>query len=352
MKTPAPRTRKYGYYIPLFVYREDYYQLTLEELIREQQEKIRQWEIRQRIFDCAYKTKVAKAGRMLEVEIYPSFLNRRDYSRALKEQRTGAAQKKQNDKNAARKLVRLVHTNFKVGDIFFTGGWSDDKQPKSLEDAKKEVGKFLDRLRYSAQQAGEKSIRYIYVIESVTKKSGTTKYHAHILLNHEAGANVYLVEKQKDGSVKYVHRNRCKDPKAEPVSERDWIEHQWTGGDYANTKKLQWKREGGFTGISKYFTKQFESLHETERPGLRRWGQSLGLKEYSRKPTESYSRFSKRRVAKLLKEPATIKAEFEKEFPGYLYPENYPCEIRYSEVIDGYYLYCRMYQKGGLPGDG
>lgn len=283
---------------------------------------------------------------MLEAEIYPSFLDRKDYGRAIKQQQTGAAQKKQNEKNSSRKLVRKVHSNFTVKDIFFTGGFSDDKQPASIDECHKFVVCFLNVLKYHAKKAGAGAIKYIYVIEREEKKDGTVKYHAHIILSRNAGANTAQV---CDKCGKVYTRNQhgiCKKcgGKLSGIDGRDWIESKWTGGDYANTKSLQWKRGGGFTGISKYFTKQFDDLHATERAGLRHWGQSLGLKQWDKKPTESYSKFKKRRVASMVKAPATMKEIFEKEYPGYEYLEDYPCEVRYSEVIEGFYLYCRMYE--------
>lgn len=315
-----PRKR-YGTYTPLFVYTDKYIQTTLEEAIHQNQERWRDWETRHNLFGCAYKTKTTLSGRMLEAEIYPSFLNRKDYTRAVKEQKTKEAQKQQNEKNAQRKLIRQVHCNFTAKDIFFTGGFSDDRQPSSVDECRRFIKCFLDVLKYHAKRAGAGAIRYIYVIERQIIADGRIKYHAHVLLSKNAGTNLA----GEDG--------------------RDWIESKWKGGDYSNTKSLQWKRGGGYTGISKYFTKQFEKLHDTERAGLRHWGQSLGLKQWSKPPTESYSRFKKRRVAGLIRAPATLKAEFEKEYPGYEYLEEYPCEIRYSEVIEGFYLYCRMYKR-------
>jgi len=312
--------KRYGNYNPLFVYTSDYYQPTLEDFIREQNQKLLDWERRQMRRGCAYKTKTTISGEMLESEIYLAFLNRSDYRRALKAEATGAAQKKQNDKNAQRKLIRYVHANFVPGDIFFTGGFSPDKMPATLQECKRFIVNYLNCLKYQMKRAGAGKLKYIYVVESVEKATGTA-YHVHILMSKNAGAN-------RDG-----------------MDGRDWVESKWKGGDYANTKSLQLKNAGGFTGISKYFTKQLEKIHDAEGPFLRRWGQSTNLKKWTKEPTESYSRFKKKRVISLLKAPATMKEQFEREYPGYQYLEDYPCEIRYSEIVDGYYLYCRMYRK-------
>ena len=311
----------YASYNPIFVYTQEYHQTTLDEAINQNQQQLDIWAARHSMHGCIYKTKTTKAGRMLEVEIYPSFLHRKDYSRTIKEHRTGEAQKKQNTKNAQRKLVRMVHSNFAVGDIFFTGGFSDSTQPASDDDCKKFIANYLARLKYSCKNAGGGKIKYIYVIERSERRDGTVKYHVHIIMSKNAGLN------------------------SAGVDGRDWIESKWTGGDYANTKSLQWKQDGGFTGISRYFTKQFEDLQATERFGSRRWGQSLGLIDCTETPKEDYSRFKKRRVSKLVRNEAEIKAEFEREFPGYKYLDDYPCEIRYSEVVSGFYLYCRMYRR-------
>ena len=315
------KQKRYGCYQPNLVYQQNYYQLTLEDAIRQNEQMLREWEIRHQNLRCAYKTKTTQASRMLEVQVYPSFLDRKDYTRALKEQRTGEAQKRHNDEMARQKFVRTVHSNFHEGDIFFTGDYSTENQPGSLEECHKDLKRMLECLRYHTRKAGAGKIKYIYVIEQKTRKDGATDYHVHILLSRNAGAN------------------------RKGIDARDWIESKWKGGGYANTKSLQWKEGGGFTGISTYFTKQFEELHDAERPGLRRWGQSLGLKQWTKKPSESYSRFKKRRVAGMIRQPATMMGEFEKEYPGYKYLEDYPCQIRYSPVIDGFYLYCRMYKR-------
>ena len=312
----------YGAYNPMYVYTQEYIQVTLEDAIRQNESWIREWELRHNRFGCLYKTKTTHAGRMLELEIYPSFTNRRDYIRAIKEQKTGSAQQKQNTKNAQRKLVRLIQANFVTGDIAFTAGFTDDRQPKDIEECKRIIKNYFSTLKYHSKKAGEKGIKYIYVIEQTANKNVRQKYHVHMIMNRGSGANIHGIDI------------------------RDWIESKWRGGDYDNTRRLQWKQDrGGFTGISKYITKQFETLYDTERSGLRHWGQSLGLRQWTKPPTESYSRFGKRKVAGLIKKQAAMKTEFEKEYPGFEYLEDFPCEIRYSDVIDGFYLYCRIYRR-------
>ncbi|MFV0399219.1 MAG: hypothetical protein ACK5LX_01195 [Oscillospiraceae bacterium] len=339
-------------YNPLFVFREELFpkpphQLTLEEVIREQQEKLREWEQRHRLIKCSYQTTSIEAGDMLEVSIFPSFSGRDDYRRAIREQRTGKAQQRQNLKNAQRKLVRLVHSNFKDGDIFFTGGYSPEREPASLGECEAHVTRWIKTLRYNAIQAGARSkdLKYIYVIEF----TGTGRYHVHVLLSRELTAHRAL-RCSKCGKAKTPrrgHENRpCKcGGHMERIDSRDWVEMKWDGGDYSNTKSLQKKRVGGFTGISKYFTKQFEDMSGTELPGRRHWGQSLGLVDRTAREKKSLSKFGKRKVVDMVKATATMKEAFEKQFPGYQYPEEYPCEIRYSEVVGGFYLFCRLYRR-------
>lgn len=319
--TKTPVKKRYGNYNPFLVYVNNYHQTTLEEQIHLQYEKIAEWELRQSRFKCHYKTKTTKAGEMLEVEIYPCFLNRQDYSRAKKAERTGKAQKNHNDKVAQRKLVRYINTNFVAGDIAFVGGFTNKLQPKTLKDCKREITNFINRIKYHMDTAGltGSELKYIYVIESKIK-NGKEHFHVHFIFNDVAGANNKGEDRGK------------------------WLSSLWQGGDYPRIDYLMVKNIGGLTGISSYMTKQFEEFSETE-PNKRRWGQSLNLKKYSEKPTSSFRKFNKRRVAGMLKAPATMKVIFESEYPAYNYWEDYPCEVRYSDVIDGYYLYCRMYKK-------
>lgn len=315
--------KKHAQYNPLYVYTQDYEQTTLEEYIQENYERICEWELRQSKLRCHYVSKTAEAGKMLEVEIYPCFLQRVDYNRAKGAQRTGKAQRKQNIKNSQRQFVRKAQSNFIQGDYFFHCGFDDEHQPKSHEDCHRHFTRFIDRIKYHMDRAGvsKSDLKYMAVIE--TNKAGD-KFHIHAIFNQVAGSN------------------------AKGIPNRDFLENLWNGDKYPRTSRII-MGETGITGLSTYLTKQFEDDEDFDElsPGKykKRWIQSTGLKQYTRPPRKNFTRFSKRRVADMLRVPAEMREVFEKEYPQFRYCEDYPCEVRYSEVADGYYLYCRMYRR-------
>ena len=261
---------------------------------------------------CLQKTKTIKSGEMIEIEAFPSFLNRKDYSRVKRFNPSTREQKNLNEKNARNKVIRKINTNFNKGDLWGTFGWDNERQPPIEAAAYREAEKFIDRINYARKRDKLPNMKYMYTIEAVegnlNKGEPSIKYHMHIVM---------------DG-----------------LYDRDKIEQLWNGGEYPQTRRLQIKDFGGLTGLATYIAKNPD--------GKKRWRQSKGLKPCSKKPSESYSRFSKARIKKIVemaRNNESMKALFEREYPGYAYSDQYPCKIKCNEQIGGYYLYCRMYRK-------
>jgi len=259
--------------------------------------------------NCLQRTDSTKAGEMIEIQSFPSFLNRKDYSRAKKCRPSGIEQQNLNEKNARKKIIRLTNANFTTDDIWGTFGWDNEQQPPTVDDARRETVNFIGRINYRRKKRGQLPLKYLYVIESVPgnpdEGEPEIKYHIHIIMG---------------GDI-----------------DRDETEKLWHGGEYPQTRRLVIKDFGGLTGLSTYIAKHPD--------GKKRWGQSQGLKPWTRKPSKSYSKFKKSEIQKLMRDRNLLKEVFEKKYPGYAYSEDYPCEIKYNEQIGGYYLYCRMYKK-------
>lgn len=72
----------------------------------------------QRYGDDMYREKKIYSGKILEVELYPVYKSGREIPRrAKKEKLSTKEQRNLNDKNARKKLTRLINTNFGEGDI-------------------------------------------------------------------------------------------------------------------------------------------------------------------------------------------------------------------------------------------
>lgn len=102
----------------------------------------------------AYTTATIKAGNQLEVEIYPSFKKEiPEMMRRFKQKKSRESseqQKNLNDRNAKKKLMRLVHENFYTGDYWCTLTFKE--APQDLETAERLSKNFLDGLTESERK--------------------------------------------------------------------------------------------------------------------------------------------------------------------------------------------------------
>ena len=246
----------------------------------------------------AYVTRTYKAGEMIEVEIFPAFLDRKDFSRAKRLTVSTDKQRRLNEKRAAKKLIRKINANFSKNDLWLTLGYDNKHLPCSLEQAKKDLQNYIRRVKGVRKKLKLTApLRYIYVTEF-----GKNRVHHHILISGDM--------------------------------ERDTLENMWTLCERKNSRRLK-PDDFGLTGLAVYLSK--------DPQGKKRWGCSKGLKEP--KVTDSFQRFPKRKVQKLAENQNLIEEEFRKQYPGYRYDPEYPCEIYYNEVIGLFYLHCRMYRR-------
>ena len=93
---------------------------------------------------CLYREKKLFCGEYLEIDIFPVFEYQR--GRSKKRKPTSETMKKLNQRNAERKLIRLLNTNFTKEDIRFDLTYDSDHCPDSPEDAQREMQNFLRRV--------------------------------------------------------------------------------------------------------------------------------------------------------------------------------------------------------------
>ncbi|MBR4702330.1 MAG: hypothetical protein IKO91_00655 [Oscillospiraceae bacterium] len=179
------------------------------------------------------RRRVWRCGPYAEVELYPVFQppgRRRAKCRPTKE-----CQQRINQRDAEKKLGRIVKANFSERDLEADLTFAGDEGEAA---ARKALGKWLRELRKLYRAAGTE-LRYLYVWET-GKKSG--KAHFHVILN------------------------------AGPLS-RDEVEDLWPHGS-ANCRRLRMD-EKGLSGLVEYITKRSRSGRRT--PGKRRWSGSRNL---------------------------------------------------------------------------
>lgn len=94
--------------------------------------------------------------------------------------------KKVNLRMAAKKLRRLIDANFEPGDIYLTLTYRDEYK-RTLEEAKKDLEKFMNKLKYRYRKHGQV---FKWIKTTGIRKRGAA--HHHIIFNNIEGFN-YMV---------------------------------------------------------------------------------------------------------------------------------------------------------------
>lgn len=175
------------------------------------------------------REQVYVCGEYMDADIYPVF--QKPGARRKRCKPTSEIQAKLNQRNAEKKLTRLVHNNFTENDIALHLTYRNGEEPENEADALRVLGNFIKRLKRRYKKAG-KELKYISCTE-YGKKTG--RVHHHLIIN---------------GGY-----------------DRDEIEKLW-GRGYANSKRLQFN-ESGVTGLAHYIAK--------DKHFFKRWNQSRNL---------------------------------------------------------------------------
>lgn len=244
-----------------------------------------------------YMVKTIQSGDMLESEIYPVYDKRKDVPRRDKEKLSNEWQDKLNDKNAKKKYVRLVNTNFTKNDLMVTLTYQDKYLPTEKQ-AKKDVVNYLNRVKRYRKKMGLEELKYVYVLEFVDEaeqhKSKKIRVHHHIIMN---------------------------------AMDRDKAEDLW-GKGRVETKRLQ-PDEFGLEGIARYMVKDSRG---------KRWYGSRNLKKP--KETKAVTKLTKRKAEKI-----AVNENMHEELFENLYSNKYKFSDSHtflSDITGGFYLYCRM----------
>lgn len=257
-----------------------------------------------RIGEMGYRTRTVKAGTRLEAEIHPLFGRRTERTaRQAKANMTKERQAQLNVRRAKRRLVLLVENNFRFWeDLAVTLTYAEE--PEDLKRCRKDIRNFLLRVKREREKRGLAELKYVYAVGHDQDQ----RIHVHLLMN---------------GGI-----------------ERTELEKIW-GKGIANTYALQ-HYGNGLQGIANYLYRQNEKAKDRgQRVNYHMWCPSRNLK----KPKEhgSDTKISNRKVKKLaLSFRNEAKAVMEKIYPGYTLEE---AEVRYSDVVDGVYIFCVMRKK-------
>lgn len=245
-----------------------------------------------------YRTKSYRSGSLLEIEAYPLLPHpRREQVRRLQPSRE--AQQRLNQRNAEKKLIRLVEANFGASDFYFTGTIEGPDLP-NWESMQRLVRAFIRRWNRARIKAGLEPGKYIYVLEGHEDGDRRKRLHWHGLL--EGGLDRMAIKALWDKG-----RSRC--------------------------DELDTSGPDGLIPLSKYLLKNPQ--------GKRRWAASRNLK----KPAVSWAdrKINARAARRIADERAASSAALEKLYPGH---EVLDVEVRTNPYVPGCYIYARMRRKG------
>lgn len=177
--------------------------------------------IRQTVYVC---------GDYMDADIYPVF--QPAGKRRKKCKPTSKIQEKLNQKNAEKRITRLVHKNFTKNDIALHLTYTTP--PDSPEQAQRDLYNYIRRVKRARKKLGLPPLKYVSCTEN-GKRSG--RVHHHLIIS---------------GGM-----------------DRDLLEELW-GKGYANSKRLQFGPDG-VTGLAHYIVK--------DREFYKRWNCSKNLEQ-------------------------------------------------------------------------
>lgn len=263
-----------------------------------------------------FRTKTIKSGNVLEVEVYPIWKTRSE-ERKAKEKTTRAAQAAVNDRNARKRLDRLVNTNFGADDLLITLTYSGEA-PDPQQGAK-DIRNYIRRVKYYRKKNGLPEMKYIYIQEWEDEDPKTAEPQQLVF----EGMQSTFLEPVK---AKRVHHHIIM-----TGMDRDAAESLWKKGR-VNSRKLQ-PDEFGLRDLTGYLLKAPKTK--------KRWYGSRNLQEP--KITISDHKFTRGQIWKLADHFGSEAGPvLRKVYPGYV-PAAEPV-VHTSEFCSGFYIYARMYK--------
>lgn len=241
-----------------------------------------------------YLRKTTISGNMIESEIYPVWKCKNDIPRGKRRRSSREAQKRLNDKNSRKNIVRLINCNFIRNDLYITLTYQDGYLPDEKR-ARKDIRNFLARVkRYRKRNKISEPLKYIYAIgyENNPGKSKKIRIHHHLIMNN---------------------------------MNRDDIEDLW-GMGRADARRLE-PDDFEFEGVGRYIANQ----------GPERIGHSQNLK----KPivTKDRTTLTRRKAERLIRNENDYREYFENKYKDCRY---LGCRTYVSDIFPGVYMYAKL----------
>lgn len=273
------------------------------------------------------RTRTIKAGPMVYVECFPVWDTRRAMearSEARKEKHK-QAQDRLNERNARRKLERLVNANFAAGDLIVTCTYAQGEEPTDEKRAQRDIVAYLRRIAYLRKRRGLPVMRYIYITEKTSSAKYGVRYHHHVVMS----GGITQADAQAAWSKK--HAGICNAKIAQPT-------------------------EKHLSGFARYLTLnkagrtlEADGKNPQHRAMRRRWNPSKNLIDPVERVADKKVSIRKAgRIAEAISDFAQAREIFAKLYPGY---ELLEVSAKRSQWAAGVYVYAELTRKrtgGGL----
>ena len=273
------------------------------------------------------RTRASYAGPMLSVDAFPVWDTKtaRAARTEAQKERHREALRRQNQRNARRRLEALVNNNFGAGDLILTHEYDHGKQPQTDEQAARDIRNYIARLKYRRDKLGLPPVKYIYITERTQSRQYGVRWHHHIIMS---------------GGL-----------------DRDEAERLWTKkhGGISNARNAQ-PTKMHLTGFSRYLvmdkrnrTMETDGKNPQEKAMRRGWNSSKNL--VPPKERESDKKLSIRkagRIAEAMGDFDRAKEILERCYPGY---ELLDVTAKTSRWTVGVYIRATMCRKDRTNGD-
>lgn len=299
------------------------------------------------------REKRTQSGPLLEVDIYPVWADgRRVPTREPKTKETAPAQKEYNDKQAVKKIVRLVNANFDRSDYWMHPTYFQEAAPQDERQARRDLVNYIRRVRArrdkelsEAKENLQAARTALAVIEQNTAGHGKRNAkRAQLHLEEQAWELKQRIKKLKK-PLKYVYVIEKQTYKTGARAGRaNWHFHLFiTGGLDDKTMEALWQN-GVRVNCDNYqpdrFGPEAAARYMSKDPqGARRWSCSRNLTKQIEKTRDG--KYTRRQVEKIAKQRVGEAIWWERQYPGYRFIR---CFSRFNEYNSNWYVTAVMYK--------
>lgn len=245
------------------------------------------------------RTRTIQSGDHFEIELFPVTADGRRCDR--KHKLSPEQQRAYNQKRAAKKLERLINSNFVEGDIIITLQYRAELRP-TLDYAAvlRNTRNYLRRVKECRKREGLPAVKYVYAIE----RTGKNNWHTHLIMS---------------------------------AIPREVAESLWTFADFVNSRRYQPTMQEGGAAFANYIAGK-KGGKDFEKHG-RNWNSSQNLMQPT-VTTEDGTR-TRRELARLARERMNDKEYWEHKFKGYRFVS---AKATFNEFNLWWYITVRMYR--------